>query len=96
MKKPINKVALFIWVVAALNAAAQPILEPLLHQWTVAAAPEFQRSDATVHLTLVYWHLSDIRAGVVVTTLLVAAGAMVELLDCIRWDGKVREAGRQR
>ena len=91
MKKPVNRLAVIIWIVAALNAVAQFVVEPLLHQWTVAAAPEFQRADALVHLTLVYWHLSNVRSGLVITVFLITCGAVIELLDSIRWEVRNRQ-----
>jgi thiamine pyrophosphate-dependent acetolactate synthase large subunit-like protein len=60
MGKSVNKVALFVWIVAGLNALALTIGEPILHYLTVQAAPEFQRSDASVHLTMWLWHFDDI------------------------------------
>lgn len=86
MKKPTNKIALFVWAVALLNVITQAIAEPLIHSWTIAASPEYQRPDAAVHLIFLLTHLSNIRSGIVISTLLVAVGGIVEILDAIRWD----------
>ncbi len=84
MGKPLNRIALFIWIVAGLVALSQIIAEPILHHMTLEEAPEFMRPDA--RLSPIFWHLSAIRSGVVTATLLIAAGAVVELIDQIRWN----------
>ena len=86
MKKPINKIALFVWIVAALNVIAQAVVEPSLNSWITSASPEYQRTDSATHLIFFLTHLANIRTGVVITTFLIALGAIVEILDQIRWN----------
>jgi len=85
MKKPLNKIAIFVWLVAALNALAQSIIEPLL-QWWLVAVPEYRADNVTTHLVFLLTHLANIRVGIAATTILIALGAIIEILDQIRWN----------
>jgi hypothetical protein len=86
MKKPLNKIAIFVWLVAALNALAQSIFEPFLQWWLMDAVPAYRADNATTHLVFLLTHLANIRIGIVTTTILIALGAIVEFLDQIRWN----------
>jgi len=86
MKKPTNKFAIFIWIVAAANVVGQAIIEPYLNSWIASAAPAYQHQDQITQLVFFLTHLANIRIGIVTATILVGLGAIVELLDRIRWE----------
>ena len=86
MKKPINKFAVFIWIIAALNVIGQAIVEPSLNSWIAAANPAYQHQDQATQLVFFLTHLANIRIGLVTATVLIGLGAIVELLDRIRWE----------
>ncbi len=84
MKKQVNRVALFIWAVAAFVAITQLIAEPYLHYYTYQAAPELREPIA--RYMVIAWYFGEIRAGLVSAALLIGAGTLVELIDQIRWN----------
>jgi hypothetical protein len=86
MKKPINKVAVFIWIIAAVNIIGQAIIEPSLNSRISSVVPAYQHQNQTTELVFFLTHLANIRIGLVTAAILVGLGAIVELLDRIRWE----------
>jgi hypothetical protein len=89
MKKPVNRVALFIWAVALFVAVTQLIAEPSIHYYTYQAAPELREPIA--RYTVMAWYFGEIRAGLISAALLIGSGTLVELIDQIRWNALHRD-----
>jgi hypothetical protein len=84
MKKPVNKFALFAWIVAVVVALAN-----VTEIWTLSAsfAHLSQREGAGLLSPVVTRLLTGMLVQVVE---LAGLGAIIELIDHIRWDAKNR------
>jgi hypothetical protein len=89
MEKPLNRIALFIWIVAAFVAISQIIAEPFFHFRAYEVAPELR--DPAAYYAVTMWYFAEIRSGLISAALLVGAGALVELVDQIRWNALYRD-----
>jgi hypothetical protein len=80
MRKPLNKVALAMWVVAGITLVTEI--------WIFARTYEISNTWAAPGGVLRFlgsmWEL--VRSGFVSAGALVAYGTIIELLDCIRWN----------
>ncbi len=83
MKKPVNKFALFVWIVAGVTAFAD-----ITQIWSLSASlahvsqqdgGSFLFSSTAMRLLVV---------ALVQVAMLAGLGAVIELLDHIRWDAK--------
>lgn len=74
LKKPINRIAIGLWLLAALVLGSEVWVFANAYRWG---------PTGTVNFLGNFWQL--IRSGVLSAGDLVAFGAMVELLDRIRW-----------
>jgi len=81
MKKPINKIAVLLWVLAAavLVGGMTVMSIELPRAWGIAR-------EASEFGTAVEVTLSSIKVTVVNAAFLFAAGYLIELLDQIRWN----------
>ena len=81
MKKPINKVALVLWVIAVLVAAAEMGSLVLLRQSMAGLASQAGETYLVVNSL---WAV--LRGAVLSSSQLVALGVIIELVDQIRWN----------
>jgi hypothetical protein len=75
MKKPTNRIAIGLWVLAVLVLGTEVWVFANTYRWGPPGAVNFLGS---------FWQL--IRSGVVSAAALAAYGAIIELLDKIRWN----------
>ena len=85
MKKPLNKVALALWVLAALAVIGEACSFVVLQQGIQMAAAR----DTVYLVGGSVWNMA--RSAVMSAAALVALGMMVELLDQIRWNTARRD-----
>jgi hypothetical protein len=88
MKKPINKVALFVWVMAAVVAVLNAT-ELVYALETLNRIPDRSMETDVIVETTIRMLSSNIA---VPATALIALGALIEIADGIRW----RQAGNSR
>jgi hypothetical protein len=88
-KKPLNKIALAMWILAPIFAAGE-------FHYFVFVRRGFELGQAPIgHANLtagVVWE--SIRSGLVSVAALVTYGTVIELIDQIRWNMPYREQGR--
>ena len=83
MRKPVNKFAVALWIVAALVAALNftDVLDTLKNLANAAGDP-----------VAVVVSLASVLSGMLVPVAQLAAfGALIEILDQIRWDARNRK-----
>ena len=88
MKKPTNRIAIGLWILAALVLGTEAWIFTKQYR---SLPPDFSNFLGN------FWQL--IRSGVVSAAGLVAYGAIIEILDSIRWNalspkGQAAEIGR--
>jgi len=88
MKKRLNRLTIALWIIAALVLATEVWIFANTYRWQNLGTMGFLEN---------FWQL--VRSGLVSASGLVAFGAMIELLDTIRWnalspDTKAAEMGR--
>jgi hypothetical protein len=84
MKKPVNKFAVFLWIVAGITAFAD-----LVEIWTLSASFAHVSHDGASYLFSAT--AARLLTGMLVQVAeLAGIGAVIELIDHIRWDAKHR------
>jgi len=86
MKKPVNKFAVVLWVVAASLLVGEAWYATATWKNTQAV---FQEYGGTYFAFVTLWN--TIRSAILSTGELVALGVIVELIDQIRWNAKTKK-----
>jgi hypothetical protein len=86
MKKPINKVAVALWILAALAVVGEVCSYLLLHKMMAETA---QHGDTVYEIVGSTWNWA--KSAIVLTAQLVALGVIIELIDQIRWNALNRK-----
>jgi hypothetical protein len=89
MKKPINRVAIALWVLAVLTLASEAASWAYRRQILQEATSQ---PGQTYYVVGHFWPM--IRASALAATLLAAFGYLIELIDQIRWNALHRSDHR--
>ena len=81
MKKPINRVAIALWVLAVLTHASEAASWAYMRQILQEATSQ---PGQAYYVVGHFWPM--IRASALAATLLAAFGYLIELIDQIRWN----------
>lgn len=81
MKKPLNKVALALWILAAVVAAGEILSSVAIRH----VASDIATTDTLYVVAGSMW--SMIRGALMSASALVAYGTIIEIVDQIRWNG---------
>lgn len=86
MRKPVNRVAILLWIMAAFTIIGDVFVIPYLHH----QLGQVIQNTPDPQVMRVYWFIAtawaNIRSAVGVGGMLIASGMIVELLDRIRWE----------
>lgn len=87
MNKPKNKIAVALWIAAGLYLVAKVVGVVLIFWTTASAFPGLSGtviSETIKHILTTANIVGEIDSAILGTAELVALGAIVELVDCIR------------
>jgi hypothetical protein len=89
MKKPINRVAIMLWVLAVLTLASEAASLAYMRQILQEATSQ---PGQTYYAVGYFWPM--IRGSVLAAILLAVFGYLIELIDQIRWNALHRSDHR--
>lgn len=87
MKKRRNKWAIFMWVIAAIFLVQA--ITALVITWKVAGP---NGRSWLMGNGLEYFFASVVRPAFFSAPMLIGLGVLIEMVDCMRWDGMTEEA----